>query len=364
MALHKLSAAEQTASHLKDWLLSKNTSDQIPGVDRLSEQLGVSRDTVRKALLLLEKSGIIRNGGKGKPRVVVEESERGTENVGSAKTLRVMILPDMNMEHFASYLITHALQLQRQLTDAGCQCQFADRTLADFDNQPQRIAKYVAANEADVWIVMAAPSDVLEWFQKQCFITIAWGGRHRHLDLPGSGTNLIPAIQEATRHLMSLGHRRIAYLAPPLLREPTISASGQAFLDELNRRGQVASQAYHVPTFSSDPQGIESALKEMFRVTPPTALIVGLHSYHLSVLGFLRQNNLRVPEDVSVIAGYMDAKLEWMLPRQAHFQLQMDKIVRRIVKWVEDILRGKRPEGCATYDASYIPAASVSSVSR
>jgi DNA-binding LacI/PurR family transcriptional regulator len=364
MALHKLSAAEQTAAHLKDWLLNKNATNQIPGVDRLSLELGVSRDTVRRALVLLEKSGLIRSGGKGKPRVIVNDSALDGEQPTKSKALRVNIFPDMNMEHFASYLVTHALQLQRQLTDAGCNCQFTDRTLADFDHQPQRISRYVAANEADVWIVMAASSDVLEWFEKQSFVTIAWGGRHRHLSLPGSGTNLVPAIREATRHLISLGHRRIAYLAPPIIRQPSISTSGQAFLEELNTRGVSAASSYHLPEFSSDPHGIEVALKEMFRVTPPTALIVGMHSYHLTVLSFLRQNNLRVPEDVSIVAGYMDAKLDWMFPRQAHFHLQMDKIIRRIVKWIEDVIRGKRPDGCAIYDAAYFSGPSVGPVPR
>lgn len=363
MALHKLSAAEQTAAHLKEWLLNQNATHKIPGVDRLSSELGVSRDTVRRALILLEKSGIIRSGGKGKARAIVNDPTLEGAQSNRSKILRVKIFLDMNMEHLASYLVTHALQLQQQLTDVGCHCQFTDRTLADFDHQPQRISRYVAANEADVWIVMAAPSEVLEWFEQQSFVTIAWDGRHRHLGLPGSGTNLVPAIREATRHLISLGHRRIAYLAPPIIRQPSVSTSGQAFLEELNTRSGSAASSYHLPEFSSDPHGIELALKEMFRVTPPTALIVGMHSYHLTVLSFLRQNKLRVPEDVSIIAAYMDAKLDWMVPRQAHFHLQMDKIVRRIVKWIEDVMGGKRPDGCAIYDAAYFSGPSVGPVS-
>jgi len=363
MALHKLSAAEQTATHLRDWLLNQNATNKIPGVDRLSSELGVSRDTVRRALILLEKSGIIRSGGKGKPRAIVNDPTLESEQPNKSKVLRVKIFPDMNMEQQASYVVAHALKLQQQLTEVGCHCQFTDRALSDFDHQPQRISRYVADNEADVWIVISAPCDVLEWFEQQSFVTIAWDGRHRHLSLPGSGSNLVPAIREATRHLISLGHRRIAYLAPPIIRQPSISTSGQAFLEELNTRGGSTASSYHLPEFPSDPHGMEIALKEMFRVTPPTALIVGMHSYHLTLLSFLRQNNLRVPEDVSIIAGYMDAKLDWMIPRQAHFHLQMEKIVRRIVKWIEDVMGGKRPDGCAIYDAAYFSGPSVGPVS-
>jgi DNA-binding FadR family transcriptional regulator len=114
MALHKLSAAEQTAAHLKDWLLNKNATNRIPGVDRLSSELGVSRDTVRRALILLEKSGIIRSGGKGKPRVIVNDPTLDGDQSNRSKVLRVKIFLDMNMEHLASYLVTHALQLQQQ----------------------------------------------------------------------------------------------------------------------------------------------------------------------------------------------------------------------------------------------------------
>ena len=364
MGLHKLSASEQTASHLKDWLLNKNISDQVPGVDRLSAELGVSRDTVRKALIMLEKEGLIISGGKGKPRLLTRNSSTYTPTSHQRKALRVLIFSDTHIRHHSSYLITHALQLQRQLSEAGCNCEFADRNMADFDHQPERISRYVLTHEADVWIVKSATSEVLEWFEKQSFVTIAWGGRHRQLSLPRSGNNLIPAIRDATGHLISLGHRRIAYLAPPVLRKPNLSLSSQAFLDELAVRGVTASEAYHLPEFDSSPHGLEKTLTEMFRVTPPTALIVGTHSYHLTVLGFLRQHNLRVPEDVSVIAGYTDLTLDWMIPHQAHFHFQMEKIIRRIVKWVEDVMRGKRPTGCEIFDAAYLSGASIGLAAR
>jgi DNA-binding LacI/PurR family transcriptional regulator len=201
--------------------------------------------------------------------------------------------------------------------------------------------------------------DVLEWFEQQSFVTIAWDGRPSHLELPGSGTNLVPAIREATRHLISLRHKRIAYLAPPLIRQPNGCTTGQAFLEELNMDDRAAASSYHLPEFSADPHGLENALKEMFRITPPTALIVGMHSYHLTVLSFLQQNHLRVPEDVSIIAAYMEAKLDWLVPRPARFHLQMDHIVRRIVKWIEDVMGGKRPAGVANYDAAYFSGPSV-----
>lgn len=359
MILRKLSAAEQAATYLRKWLIKEQISGQIPGVDRLAVELVVSRDTIRSALKLLEAEGLIRKVGNGRSRMLVRnpggESER--------RKLRVVIFPDMRMEHYASYLISYILSLQRQITDAGYSCVIADRTLADLENDLPRMARYVAKHEADLWIVMSAASEVLEWFQQQKLTVIAWGGRHRHLTIPGSGSSFIPALREAVQHLLSLGHRRIVFLSAPLFRQPSVSPSGQVFLDELAAGGVVTSQSYHLPDFPSTSEGIHAMLAEIFRVTPPTALIVGLHAYHLAVNSFLLQKRLRVPEDVSTVVAYIDSKLEWLQPPQAHFQVQMDKIVRRIMLWVDEVAQGKRPEGCVVYDATYVPAESVARIS-
>jgi len=52
---------QQTAEELKELILSGECGDVLPSQDRLSEVLQVSRPTIREAIRLLERGGIVRS---------------------------------------------------------------------------------------------------------------------------------------------------------------------------------------------------------------------------------------------------------------------------------------------------------------
>ena len=355
MSLRKLSAAEQASRYLEAWITAQKPGTKLPGVDKLSSDMGVSRDTVRAALKSLEASQWIKPGGNGKARVTPDVVPRSTK----ARPLKVVILPDRRVEYFATSLASQVLLLQRHIQQAGHQCDLAAKSLADFAGDVGRIRRFTSSVAADVWIVMSAPRPVLEWFMKQPFTTIAWGGWHRALSLPGSGSSMAPAVQAAARDLLQRGHKRIVMFCHPMLRAPVAGPTVQAFKDELEAAGVPFVNGFHVPDFESTPAGLESVLQELFKVTPPTAVIVTMHTYQLALMTFLQSRRLRVPEDVSVVAGYEDAKLDWMLPKMATFRVHQEKIVRRIIRWVDARARGRPVAGCVTFDVDYVPGDSV-----
>lgn len=107
MSLRKLSAAEQASRYLEAWITAQKPGTKLPGVDKLSSDMGVSRDTVRAALKSLEASQWIKPGGNGKARVTPDVVPRSTK----ARPLKVVILPDRRVEYFATSLASQVLLL-------------------------------------------------------------------------------------------------------------------------------------------------------------------------------------------------------------------------------------------------------------
>ena len=67
--LRRSRLAEQTAVHISTGIREGHWAGGLPGVNRLAAKLGVSRETVRAALQILENSGQVASAGHGRRRV-------------------------------------------------------------------------------------------------------------------------------------------------------------------------------------------------------------------------------------------------------------------------------------------------------
>lgn len=116
-------------------------------------------------------------------------------------------------------------------------------------------------------------------------------------------TNFTGGLQ-ATKHLLGLGHRRIAYAGGP----PVSGASRerlQGYLSALSDDGIAADPALVLEEGFTFLAGLEMATTLLGLPERPTAIFAGCDASALGVLEAARRHSLRVPEDLSVV-GYDD----------------------------------------------------------
>jgi len=108
-------------------------------------------------------------------------------------------------------------------------------------------------------------------------------------------------MRTAVRHLLTLGHRRIALFTPALDRVPggeRVAGYADAF-----RQAGLASDLRYIPSLASPLQdGCEPLLRLLDRPEPPTALVCLGTRLLSGALRALRRRGLAVPRDFSVIA--------------------------------------------------------------
>jgi DNA-binding LacI/PurR family transcriptional regulator len=233
--------------------------------------------------------------------------------------------------------------LEHEIEAAGHIWIVADKTHIDLEDDPRRLAKLLKATRADAWIVIAPSCRTMQWFSAQAVPIINFGGASLDLPVAGAGVDILPPIRSAIRHLTSLGHRRIVLIAPPQWREPKPSRSLQAYFNELTAQGITPSE-YHAPDWDQSAAGLHALLDSLFRVTPPTALLVVEPPRVLATLQFLNQRRLRVPQDVSFVCLGQDQMFHWCHPPLAHLRYDLQLPARRIVKWVSAVALGKHDQ--------------------
>jgi DNA-binding LacI/PurR family transcriptional regulator len=326
-----LSAAEQVANHLRDELARGLWSGMMPGSDRLAVELGVGCNTVEGALRLLEKEGLLANQGRRRGRLIVVPS--GTQAV---RRIRVAILLGEKDDRKVDYVV----ELEHELREAGHKAFCLPQSMTEAGMDLRRISRMVEKTEADAWVVVAGPREVLEWFAERDVPVFSLFGARQGLAIAGVGPDKAPAIAEATRVLAGLGHRRIVLLTRPYRRVRRPGVQEQAFLDELEAWG-IPFGSYHLPDWKETVHGFQGCLESLFKITPPTALIVDEVQFFVAALQFCGCRGLRVPEDVSLVCTDPDRAFNWCRPSVAHIRWDSRSLARRIVAWTANVSRGK-----------------------
>lgn len=332
------SLAEQAAEHIRMRLRHGHWGVRLPGVQRLADETGVSKVTVRAALRRLESEGWLEAPRPGCRRAVAPHPKRK----GGGATMRVAILLNEPVEQESAEVQRLLLDIQHGIEGVGHHCFFTDSNLARLRGDVRRIARHVKNHPADAWIVFGGPRHVLAWFAAQPAPALALGGRSSDVPISAAGNDICAPLAETVRKLAAMGHRKIVMICPEPWRKPHAGRPAQAFLDELQANGITAGE-FNLPDWDDRLEGFHDLLNRLFRTTPPTALLTTDPKHTCAALSFLARHGLKVGSDVSLVAMMADPNFAWNYPPLARFVYDLPALLRGIVRWVNALSRGHRP---------------------
>lgn len=302
----------------------------MPGVNPLVAELGVNHKTVEAALRLLEDEGLLVNQGRGRQRDIVRRKD------DAPPEMRVALLDFDAPSRGADYMI----ELRYQLEAAGHIPFFTDKTLEDLGMNEGRVARYVEKIGADAWIVCAASRGILQWFAEYEKPAFALFGRRSTLPIAGVGPDHVEAGRLLVRRLIALGHQRIVNLGREHRRVPEPGLPERAILEEMRAHG-LPTGPYNLPDWEDTAGGYHRLLDGLFRNSPPTALIIDEPYLFHAAKDHLAQRGILAPAQVSLICRDPDPTFAWCRPTIAHLNWDSRPVVRRVVRWANNVARGK-----------------------
>lgn len=177
------------------------------------------------------------------------------------------------------------------------------------------------------------------------------GIRYVVLDTDGEPPAKVPAVGSnnwygglsATRHLLSLGHRRIAMISGPedvLCSRARVDGYRAAHAEA---GVPVLEDAIRWSDFSVDG-GFEHGTALLSREVRPTAIFAGSDMQALGVLRAAREHRIDVPRELSVV-GYDDLPLAaWVGPSLTTINQPLAGMAEAAVRMVLDMARGTDPQ--------------------
>ncbi|WP_199439996.1 LacI family DNA-binding transcriptional regulator [Umezawaea beigongshangensis] len=162
-------------------------------------------------------------------------------------------------------------------------------------------------------------------------------------DVPSIGATNWNGGLTATRHLLELGHRRIAVIGGPERvlcsrarvdgYRAALETAGVAVDPALVRHGD-----FHVTS------GQREAMSLLELPDPPTAVFAGSDLQAVGVYEAARSRGLRIPEDLSVV-GFDDLPVaKWTGPALTTVRQPLQEMAAAATRLVLTLARGERPE--------------------
>lgn len=154
---------------------------------------------------------------------------------------------------------------------------------------------------------------------------------------------------EAARHLVELGHRRVAFISGPQLFRST-HERGQGFARGLSEKGVNLDPRYVREGRYTYESGVECARDLLAMAERPTAIFAGNDEMALGVYQAARDMGLKVPEDLSIV-GFDDSPMAsriWptlttvRLPIRDMGRMAADRLLAR--SRGQDVARLNQPE--------------------
>ena len=174
---------------------------------------------------------------------------------------------------------------------------------------------------------------------------------------PGSFTysvsiDNVGAARQITRHLLDLGHRRIAYIGH--------RAGSQADADRLNgyraelRKARIPYRSELVMRADATPEGGRTVMQRLLGRRPPTAVFCYDDLTALGALAAARSAGISVPGDLSV-AGFDDLYLaSYTAPPLTTIRQPMKEMGRRSTEILLALLRGETAKKSVTFSGELV----------
>jgi DNA-binding LacI/PurR family transcriptional regulator len=105
-------------------------------------------------------------------------------------------------------------------------------------------------------------------------------------------------------------------------------------------------------------------LDELFRISPPTALIFQEAQLFIAARSHLADRGIVAPRDVSLVVADTDPSFAWCKPIPSHIHWDYRPVVRSIVRWAKNVAAGKVDRRKIGTESKFIEGGTIGPVAR
>ncbi|MFC4995549.1 substrate-binding domain-containing protein [Rubritalea tangerina] len=323
---------QQLADNMIDDLLHQS-STQLPGIQHLAQQYGLSRTSVEQALTYLENIKLIEKAQPGKRRRINQKKLKQLALQRGNAQQRVLFLT-LDPHHDAAHLTLQTFRKAQSLLEAdGIQLDYLTTP-----NSPAKLRELLTTLKPQAVLAYVIPTEFCDVIHSLAIPAAGIGISHPAISSLNSSYESL--IEAAFHKAWDATHTRA--VAPLWNKPDKVHARLAKHLTQTmpSTLGPFT-PAYHLPQISgTTAEHYHQQLDILFQITPPSCLILGNFAQYLMASSYLLKNGLSIPQNISIILLSSDPQLKYLSPSIAHFHYSSAATTTRAIELLRDAILG------------------------
>ncbi|MCC8149400.1 GntR family transcriptional regulator [Akkermansia sp.] len=353
------SLVESVANKIKQMILSGSLVNILPGERELGHRLSVGRETVRKALALLEKEAWIAPARIKVPRRILKTMEKEADRnipCPSVQEKRGIIgfLTPQPLKRLAQSVLAEVYTISKILEEDGISVRIFEAPWILGNNPDKRLSKLVTKSECICWILHRSSEQTQLWFKTHAIPCIVRGTSYQSSNLPYLDRHWAATTHHAAQHLWNKGHRTVGLCLPPdplkghqLMQKGFFSFAGEGWNPVL------------IPTPFQTPLFFEYLAKAFKEHPDMSALVATRGNQIVPILSWVEARSLSIPNQLSLISLTYEPFMERLLPTITYYEENQTKTVHKLIRMLRALTSGKSIKSISVIPEIY-PGQSVS----
>lgn len=343
------SLVSQTADILRQDLRDGRWPMQLPGEHHLSDLLKVSRSTLRAALAILRREGLLRVS-QGRRRWLTPSSRR----TAPPSSATVGVISSLPLQEFPGNRIFIMDELRRHLQQCGFTLEIHALPPSTQRTEVRQLKLLTDRTGAACWLLASCTKELQAWFARGPWPTLVLGSCHSGIDLPSFSLDYPAACRHAVGVLRRMGHSRVAMLSE---RTPFagIHEIEDTFQKALGATGHPTVR-HHDGSVGNIERLLAGLMREKLR---PTAIVSIWAADALTTLCHLLRTGVQVPADVSLLSLFDDFLLNRVTPSMARYGYNQESYARRLSRVVIQMAMSRARPRSVRIVPEFIPGGSM-----
>lgn len=329
----KQKVRDQVADAICERIQAGEWKDTLPSERWLSEDFGVARDEIHRAILKLRQIGVVTI--EGRKNWIVDKPHQ------SEKLTSVVVLTPQPLQGAGHSFLYCVDQLRARLGRETVPVVVETSVVMSRGAADKRLERVVARHSNAVWVLHRAAPAVQEWFVSQGLPAVVLGSSAANVPLPGVDIDHMAAVRHAMGVLKRAGSSfdQMAFLRPDTDLEGVVrmDACYRSEMDLLGLepcvvtfREEEGALAQKLTTLFKRPEAVQGILTTSYRA----AAFVG---------GWLSsEKGLVVGRDLSLVSLADGPVLAELYPSVAYYSIQGEALSGRLVRRVSRLLAGEQ----------------------
>lgn len=328
----KLPLASRTAEVLRQKIRHGTLTDPLPGENQLAMDLGISRSTVRDALQILAREGLVRiaKGKRSRLAASPQKIRRGS------RTVSVCVIGSFDSQTLEPFYGSILGQMRLYFAEAGLPWE-------QYFSPPQHntiafLDEIVKQRPHAYYLLVGVSRQVQEYFEKTNRNAIILGTNHPGVALTAIDLDYRALAAHAGNLLLRRGCRQVITMVPEALRAG----------DTITRETIAAVFANHREVTLSEettPKSVRNDFKRICdrvlkRITPHTAIFCFYSEFTFALVSRAAQQGLKVPRDFFLLSRDDHAYFSYYFPEISRYAFRKKLLQRQIVRIIARIQAG------------------------